>query len=441
MIHFDDGVRALVETAIRVIGPDAFEEARVFRDAFGRLGYCTKRPLNEELATELQVALADALGDWAYDEGTPVGPDSFAFDRLWEAPSRWELIDRQTEGAEPIYVDLADRRIVGQDWVVVPERATDATPRRLVFWSVKGGGGRTTALSVLAASLAAESRNVLVIDADLEAPGLGSMLLEKHLVPKFGLLDYLAESGLVAWEDADFDACVATSELTHKVGSLGLVDVVPAIGTATLAAPENMIAKLSRAFLEKPSEDGDPITVRRQLRTFVDRMAQRRQYDAVLIDARAGLSEFSASTLLGLGASVMVFGVDQPQTFQDLSFLFAHLSRLEQDATEEAEDWRRQIHFVESKSDKGRDGSDFRSSLHEMLARTFYEADEEGAGFTFSLTDEDAPHMAARIHFDPSYTKFDPIADVSVLKSDVYRAAYSEFLDRAKVILLGRKES
>jgi hypothetical protein len=61
---------------------------------------------------------------------------------------------------------------------------------------------------------------------------------------------------------------------------------------------------------------------------FEDRLVKRRAYDAVLIDARAGLTEIAAGALFALGASTMIFGVNQAQTFEDLRFLFAHLARM-----------------------------------------------------------------------------------------------------------------
>lgn len=437
-LRFDTSLPILVRTTLRVLGSDAFAKARAFRDPFGRVGYVTASALGQDKAAALQEALAEALGPYAYDEGTPIEPDDFAFERLWSAPTRWERIER--EDGDPVYVDLADRRIVGQDWLLPPEEICATGPRRLVFWGVKGGGGRTTALCVLAASLAQEGLNVLVVDADLEAPGLGAMLLAGDALPKFGLLDALADWGLTAWSDAALEECVAASTLTQSSGGQGgVIDVVPAVGSETLKTPENMIAKLSRAFLEKPTENGDPITVRAQLRGFLDRMARRRRYDAVLIDARAGLAEISASTLAGLGATILVFGVNQSQTFQDFSYLFAHLARLPHSDDPER-DWRRQFRFVEAKADPADDGASFRENLHEVLSETFYEEDEGDHSFTFSADDREAPHHALRINFDFPYMRFDPVRNAAHLKQETCRAGFAEFLSGTRK-LLGLEES
>jgi MinD-like ATPase involved in chromosome partitioning or flagellar assembly len=433
-VRFDTSLPILVQTVIGVLGDKAFDTGRAFRDPFGRVGYVTSVAIDQEKASALKTALAAALDAFAYDDGTVIGPDDFPFDRLWAAPTRWERIE--LEGKDPVYVHIADRRIVGQDWLLSPADATGIMPPRLVFWSVKGGGGRSTALCVLAAHLAQNNYNVLVVDADIEAPGLGAMLLDKNTRPPFGLIDALADWGLTDWSDEALAECVAASMLTQTSGGQGgIIDVVPAVGAVTLKSPENMIAKLSRAFLEKPKRGGEPETVRNQLRQFIDRITALpgKRYDAVLIDARAGLAEISASAL-GLGANVLVFGVNQTQTFEDFSYLFAHLSRLPV-PTDADKDWRRQFRFVEAKADPQTDGATFRERLYDVLADFFYEADEGDDPFTYSLDDEDGLHQAMRINFDFPYMRFDPVVNAAQLREDTYRAAFAAFLKDARAVL------
>ncbi|MGO7565542.1 AAA family ATPase, partial [Rhizobium johnstonii] len=69
-----------------------------------------------------------------------------------------------------------DRRFVGADWMSPPASEFVGT-KRLVFGSLKGGFGRSTALAIFAADLSRDGKKVLCIDLDLEAPGIGTMLL------------------------------------------------------------------------------------------------------------------------------------------------------------------------------------------------------------------------------------------------------------------------
>jgi|SRR5215467_4395175 len=427
--RFDESLALFARAVAKVLGDDAFAHGRALRDAFGRLGYLSDHKLESTLASQLQEELKSALGPYyAVDSGL-LDPSEYGFARLWAAPTRWEQVNLPS--GKSIYLDLTDRRIVAQDWLAAPLDERQPEPRRLVFWSAKGGVGRSTALSVLAVYLAQAGHNVLVIDADLEAPGLGAMLLDPKVRPRFGLLDYLADNGLNPWQDEELAEFVAPSLLTDRVAGQGLVDVAPAVGTVTQGAPENMLAKLSRALLEDPREDGDPVPVRDQLRTFVDRLVGRRSYDAVLIDARAGLAELAAGALFALGATTLIFGVDQTQTFEDFRYLFAHLARMPHSSAPDR-DWRRRFRFVHAKADPQNAGEGFKDRLYEALSDEFYEdyatSAEEGTAFNFSLDDLSAPHAAISINFDFPYMRFDPVLHPTQLRRETYRAAFAEFL-------------
>ena len=96
--------------------------------------------------------------------------------------------------------------------------------------------------------LARMGRNVLLIDLDLEAPGLASLVFEGDERPPFGVLDYLVENGLGGVSDGDLVNFVGTSRLTDREEGGGRVDLVPATGTLTLQYPENMLEKYRVPF-------------------------------------------------------------------------------------------------------------------------------------------------------------------------------------------------
>lgn len=62
----------------------------------------------------------------------------------------------------------------------------------VTFYSYKGGVGRSLALANTAFSLAAEGRKIFVIDFDLEAPGLDSIMIGNQ-EPHQGLVEYIAQ--------------------------------------------------------------------------------------------------------------------------------------------------------------------------------------------------------------------------------------------------------
>jgi hypothetical protein len=437
-LRFDDSLTAFAQAVVDVLGEDAFKRGYALRDPFGKLSFVSLDNLAGDALSRLEHHLNNMLGHYYASEIGVVQPGEFGFDQLSRAPRRWELV-RLAHGTH-LYVDVIDRRIVGQDWLEAPEDAAEPEPPRLVFWSVKGGVGRSTALSVLAVHLARLGHDVLVIDADLEAPGLGPLLLHESGRPKYGLLDYLADNGLAPWSDAELSEFVAPSLLTDRSSGQGLVEVAPAVGTSTLDNPENMLSKLSRALLEDPSTQGEAKPVRGQLREFVDRLAARRGYDAILVDARAGLTELAAGALFALGATTLVFGVNQAQTFDDLRFLFAHLARMPH-SIEMERDWRRRFKFVHAKADPQEDadsGETFEDKLYELLSAEFYEEekdDNQANVLNFSFDDPQALHAAIRINFDFPYMRFDPVRYPSQMKRETYRAAFAEFLHATSELL------
>lgn len=66
---------------------------------------------------------------------------------------------------------VVDRMLTESSW---SNRATEdsLSDKMIVFYSIKGGVGRSTALAVAAWHLAQQGKKVMVVDMDLESPGL-----------------------------------------------------------------------------------------------------------------------------------------------------------------------------------------------------------------------------------------------------------------------------
>src|SRR6266516_2572082 len=61
------------------------------------------------------------------------------------------------------------------------------------FYSFKGGVGRTMALVNVGAALAMAGQRVLLVDFDLEAPGLDTFNLPKTMEPAPGMVEFVSE--------------------------------------------------------------------------------------------------------------------------------------------------------------------------------------------------------------------------------------------------------
>ena len=144
-------------------------------------------------------------------------------------------------------VFLVDRLATEGDWANIADESPG--PPRVVFFSIKGGVGRSTALAATAWWLAQAGKRVLVVDLDLESPGLSSSLLPTERLPRFGVTDWLVED-LVENAEIVFKDMIATSGLAHD----GEIIVVPAHG----AEPGEYIAKLGRVRMA-PGKHGSTV--------------------------------------------------------------------------------------------------------------------------------------------------------------------------------------
>jgi|CXWL01.1.fsa_nt_gi cellulose biosynthesis protein BcsQ len=87
------------------------------------------------------------------------------------------------------------------------------------FYSFKGGSGRSMALINVAAELAKSGQRVLVVDFDLEAPGLDTFNLAGPPIPTEGVVDFVLEY-LKTGSSPDFTSYCYKSEVKGIEGEL-----------------------------------------------------------------------------------------------------------------------------------------------------------------------------------------------------------------------------
>ena len=289
MIDFDDAPRIFSKLLIEALGKEVACGGRILRDIYGRLSFVTLQPRDARV-DRLQLEAGKMLG--AY--GKPTTPlvvslsdDESGFRELLSETSIGVPVPGQPE------LRMIDRRLAGDDWLMRPAQLA-SNPSRLLLYSVKGGVGRSTALAIAAADLAAQGYNVLVLDLDLEAPGLGALLLPPEDMPKYGVTDWFAAVAAGADAERLIPDMTGPSPFTS---AQAVVDVVPANGHD----PGAYLSKLARAYT--PGSAGERyvgFNFPKKADALVAQLASRRRYDAVLVDARAGLHETSGGLILGL---------------------------------------------------------------------------------------------------------------------------------------------
>lgn len=355
--YFDDSLPALAKAIINSCGEAALEAGVALRDTKGRLSFYFNTPISEDQRGLLSAILSEALGPYARTDRVIAGIDEFGVTDLMLSP---EIISVAVVGK---FVRLIDHRLVGADWLREPTSPKIGGAARLVFASLKGGVGRSTALSVVAAHAASRGRRVLAVDLDMEAPGLGAMLLNETTTPRFGMIDALVERALSPLNPELIRDLVGASTLTGR----GSVDVVPAFGARSIANPGDVLAKIGRAYGEVVRGDGVVETMLDQVAAIIDAVEESRRYDLILIDARAGLHEIAAAALFGLGAEILCFGVDEPQTFQGYRALFSHIDRYSHSNSSRNE-WLTRLNLVQAKAPRDAElRAEFRRKCERML--------------------------------------------------------------------------
>jgi hypothetical protein len=264
----------------------------------------------------------------------------------------------------------------------------------------------------------------------LEAPGLGQAILPDDLTPEFGALDWLAERAIQG--DGGYlpklGDLMATSPIARAAGR---IDVIPAFGTRCLKSPGTVLGKLSRSLLET-AENGAMVTFGMRVAELINRACATRRYDAVLIDARAGLSEISAAPLLALGADVLLFMADGNQSFATYSALLTYLQRFAP-ANPEVDDWRLRLKTVRGRVANSGDttaATRFLDRVAAVFAESLYDAESDAAdpdAFNFAPDDSDAPHYPLSIAFDPRFQTYEPLEFADQTSPDVAEAAFGAF--------------
>lgn len=284
------------------------------RDLNGRVRFIAPEQLREN---EVQRAAVDAvygvlserLAPHAYSRGSGI---------LFETSKELACHDATHYALNGFpHVWVVDRLATEANWACISPEA-EGVPR-IVFFSIKGGVGRSTALAATAWHLAQTGRRVLVLDLDLESPGLSSALLPLERQPMYGITDWLVED-LVDNGDAVFDSMVATSNLSHD----GEIHVVPAHG----AEHGEYIAKLGRVWMPKLHADGRREAWSARLERLLQALETRVRPDVVLIDSRSGIDEIASACITDMGANlILLFALEGEQTWNGYRMLFEQWQR------------------------------------------------------------------------------------------------------------------
>ena len=434
-IHFNDALR-LAALSLRDPDLQTAPPARVIRDVYGRLRFaldCALADYPAAALAKLEQAQA-AFGPYA-TSAEVLSHDSFSDPQAVFGNPDWhrtrvELgLGEDGESLGTAEIQLLDRQVTGQDWLRPPMAPGQAHPHRFVFFGLKGGVGRSTALCMTAWGLAQRGKRVLLIDFDLESPGLSGLVLSANKGAEFGVVDWMLEDA-VGQGGTVLSRMVSASPLDET--TIGAIRVAAALGVGE----QNYLAKLARAYADVPGPNG-PERMGQRMRRLIELLEAQERPDVVLIDSRAGLHDLAAVSITGLADSALLFATGGAQSWTGYAQLFSHWQHRPDVATHV----RERLIIVRAltpKSDRQASVRGFQRNAYELFADTLYDelpADPDKQAdrlFHPGERDESAPHFPVLIDWDERFQEFDPMLrpeDGGASPSQI-EAAFGQLLKR-----------
>ena len=416
------------------------EPPLIIRDIYGRIRVAFNQEGKDVEGYEKAIDKEwSKLGSYGEYEGKKVlsRDDFFDPDSVFESA---DILDYEApESGKKIRI--LDRQITGQEWTRLASsditQVNKVPVPRLVFYGLKGGVGRSTAMAILAYHLAKKGKNVLLIDFDLESPGLSGLMLPPDRMAEFGIVDWFVEDA-VGQGNEILPAMISICPLSQAEGVTGRIQVAAASGMNEPA----YLAKLSRVYADIPRKEGEGIErfPERMVR-LVKSLEEQEKPDVILIDSRAGLHDLAAVSIVGLGTKTFLFAVDSTQTWQGYRLLFSHWQLYPAIATKV----REHLTVVDTlfpETNQEAHAKSFLEHSYDLFSSTLYDEIPPGSDrpdsdvFNFDMGDPEAPHYPRRIKWNARFQEFSVnLLTEKILAPADIEAAYGDFLSGAELLI------
>jgi hypothetical protein len=415
-LHFDEAKDAAIAVARNWAGAQAPNvKIMLVVDLFGKLrlalwagGDLDTAGISHELAT--------GCGSWWADEVLQVDTLDPVTRQVYEAA--WQASPSDDEGEPRLRVH--DRHRSRTAWFAAPVdplwAAPEAGPPVVVFYSFKGGLGRSTLLASFAIQRARLGERVCVLDFDLDSPGAGRLLAAdaEGTTASWGVVDFLLERPSAEAQFSDY------YHRCDRVSGSGEIVVFPAG-----RMDEHYADKLARVDLEEaPAGRADGIG------KLLARVREEIRPRWILLDARTGISEPAGQLLSGIAHLHVLLGTTNDQSWQGLNRV---LDRLGADRAA-FDQPQAEVLLIQAMVPTGEPGKmaieRFAGRADEEFDRRFYMDDASDADTYWTVSDKeslDAPHNPVPIRYDSALADFVDIAEVA---ESLCGVAYREAGDR-----------
>ena len=292
-------------------------------------------------------------------------------------------------------------------------------PKIVTFFSYKGGMGRTTALVASALELIRRKKNVLMIDTDLEAPGLSTFFFQEGDTGSVnkGTVDYLLS------KNKDASAAQNMSDYISTLNSPNYRDTTD--GNLYLICggklDDNFLPKLARIDSQELVEG----RLKNSLTCLLDDCRNVVPLDYILIDSRAGFHDMAGIVTAQLPHGVVLFGKNSYQSWFGVEKTIDTIANSQSD-----------LPFVMIlDSGCGQNGivseeekASFRKKSHEVFCNKFYPEDSQPAEGA-----EGVAHDPVFVPYNPTLSQDIPLYNAEKapnILSQMQTAPYIKLTDR-----------
>ncbi|MCE9622690.1 MAG: tetratricopeptide repeat protein [Actinomycetia bacterium] len=180
------------------------------------------------------------------------------------------------------------------------------TVRTITLYSYKGGTGRTLLAANLAVFAAQLGRRVVIIDFDLEAPGLGYKLPVAPTDRCAGLVGWLGDALAAGQAPPDLDGYLLSVDVGRRLHPGGWLRYMPAGRAPSL----NYFQDLERLHFDARLNDGSAITALLELQRQIESDLGA---ELLFIDARTGITASNRVTTRVLADEVVVLTLNSEE--------------------------------------------------------------------------------------------------------------------------------
>jgi len=414
-IHFDEAKEAAINAVRDWLSQQAPEvKAMLIVDLFGQIHAVLWSQVSTDTGA-LDHKLATDCGEW----WTRQVLEFTALDDVAKSVYA-SAFDKAREDADEPRLRIHDRHRSRTAWfrraIEPPWSAPKEGPPIVVFYSFKGGLGRSTLLASFAIQRARLGERVCVLDFDLDSPGVGTLLSAdtQGTTARWGVVDFLLER---PGSDAPL------SDYYHRcdrVSGAGQIIVFP-----SGYVDEHYADKLARVDLEEAPEAHES-----GLWQLLTRVREELQPRWILLDARTGISEPAGQLLSGIAHLHVLLGTTHEQSWQGLNRV---LDRLGRDRVLENRP-QADVLLVQAMVPAGELGrvakALFAGRAEDEFDERFYSASDQDADRFWTVDDkdsQDAPHVPLPVEYDSQLASFGDIAEIAEL---LCRGPYAAIAER-----------